>query len=94
VICFFARGVYTPEIVTQALATLGLEISPRDLEDLGTKILRLKHAFKEREGFSLGKIRIPNRILETPSSFGKIEEDFLRRALAWTVNVLDNKIEM
>ena len=25
VVCFFARGVYTPEVVLQALATVGID---------------------------------------------------------------------
>jgi aldehyde:ferredoxin oxidoreductase len=94
VICFFARGVYTPEVVTEALAALGLGTSPFELDRLGSKILRLKHAFKKREGFSLEEIRIPGRILETPSAVGMIDEDFMRRALAWTVKMLDPKLEM
>jgi aldehyde:ferredoxin oxidoreductase len=81
VICFFARKVYTPEIIQRALKTLGLKYTPDDLSHLGVDILRQKHQFKAREGFDLSNIRIPGRILETPSSLGLIDEDFMRQTL-------------
>ena len=81
VICFFARGVYTPEIIQKALHTIGLEYTPEELSKLGEEILKLKHHFKKREGFDLGKIRIPDRILEIPSSRGIIDGDFIRQTL-------------
>jgi aldehyde:ferredoxin oxidoreductase len=82
VICFFARGVYTPEIIQQALQTLGLIYTPADLKRLGADTLQLKHEFKTREGFDLSKVRIPRRILETPASLGLIDEDFMLETLA------------
>ncbi len=82
VICFFARGVYTPDIIQQALGAIGIEFSPSDLNRLGVDILRRKHQYKAREGFDLSTIRIPNRILETPSSLGLIDGKFIRQTLA------------
>lgn len=82
VICFFARAVYTPEVVRQALGTVGLDYSLEELNRLGENILKMKHDFKEREGFDLSKVRIPGRILETSSPLGKIDEDFMRQTLA------------
>ena len=82
VVCFFARGVYTPEAVLRALAVAGWDRSADDLTRLGSEILRRKHEFKTREGFDPAKLRIPRRILETPSPLGVLDEDFLRRAIA------------
>ncbi len=81
VVCFFARGVYTPEVVERALAVAGIERSPDDLARLGADILRSKYAFKTREGFDPARLRIPGRILETPSPLGALDEEFLRRAI-------------
>ena len=81
VICFFARGVYTPELIQKALHTIGLEYTPEDLIQLGVDTLHLKHQFKAREGFDLQNIRIPRRIFETPSTLGIIDEDFVRQVL-------------
>ena len=81
VICYFARGVYTPEIVQQALAVAGLDWSSDDLARLGTEALQRKHDFKVREGFDLSQLRVPRRILETPSALGPLDEDFIKRAI-------------
>lgn len=81
VICLFARGVYDPETVQEALACAGFERSAEALEGLGVEILRRKYAFKRREGFSLPDIRIPRRIVETPTPFGPFDEEFLRQAI-------------
>ena len=82
VVCFFARGVYTPETVLRALAVTSSEHTAEDLVRLGTETLRRKYAFKMREGFDPAALRIPRRILETPSPLGPLEEEFLRRAVA------------
>ena len=81
VICLFARGMYTPEVVLQALATAGYAWSQDDLARLGADVLRRKYDFKQREGFDLAKLRIPKRILETDTPLGKIDEGFMRQAI-------------
>ncbi|RME33996.1 MAG: aldehyde:ferredoxin oxidoreductase, partial [Thermoflexia bacterium] len=82
VVCFFARGVYTPEVVGRALAVAGMPRSADDLARLGAETLARKQAFKTREGFDPARLRIPRRILETPSPLGTLDEEFLRRAIA------------
>ena len=82
VVCFFARGVYTPEVVLRALAAAGFERSADDLARLGAETLHRKYAFKRREGFDPAALRIPGRILETPSPLGLLDEDFLRQAIS------------
>ncbi|MBN1994388.1 MAG: aldehyde ferredoxin oxidoreductase family protein [Anaerolineae bacterium] len=82
VICLFARGIYTPEVVQNALAAVGIDRSVEDLARLGRETLRLKHAFKTREGFELGQLRLPHRIFETPAPAGKFDEDFMKQTIA------------
>jgi aldehyde:ferredoxin oxidoreductase len=82
VICLFARGMYTPEVVLQGLATAGYAWSQDDLARLGADVLRRKYDFKQREGFNLTGLRIPKRILETDTPVGKIDETFIRQAIA------------
>lgn len=81
VVCFFSRGIYTPSVVTEALGTLGIAMDADGLKGFGRDVLERKHAFKAREGFDVEKVRIPRRILETPTPLGRIEESFLREAL-------------
>ena len=94
VVCFFARGVYAPETVARALAVAGLERSTSDLARLGAETLRRKHAFKLREGFDPARLRIPRRVLETPSPLGLVSEDLMRNAIAHFVEELSQPVEI
>ncbi|NLG27034.1 MAG: aldehyde:ferredoxin oxidoreductase [Chloroflexi bacterium] len=82
VVCFFARGVYSGEVSQRALEAIGVSLGAADLQRLGAETLRLKDAFKRREGFDLTGLRIPQRILETTSPLGAVDEAFMRAALA------------
>jgi aldehyde:ferredoxin oxidoreductase len=81
VVCFFARGVYTPDVTTRVLATVGWTVTRDDLNRIAADALRRKQAFKAREGFDATKLRIPGRILETPTPLGVLDEAFLRKAI-------------
>lgn len=81
VVCFFARGVYTPEIILQALATIGFDRTQEDLTQIGKDTLRRKFRFKKRHGFAPNSLRIPQRIFDTPSPTGPITEKFIRQGI-------------
>jgi len=70
VVCFFARGIYSPERTAAALRVAGFEYTAEDLQRIGADIHRRKYAFKFREGFSFETLRVPGRIFETPSPAG------------------------
>jgi aldehyde:ferredoxin oxidoreductase len=82
VVCFFARKLYTPEAVAEALSMAGVEKTPAQLQTLGREILAAKHAYRTREGFDMASLRIPKRLLETETPLGRLDEAFLRRALS------------
>jgi len=79
--CYFARGVFTPEVIVKALSTLNYQLSPENLTEIGGNILKAKYNFKTREGFNLSKLRIPNRIFETPTPAGQLSEEFIRESI-------------
>ena len=81
VVCFFARGIYQPDVASKALHLAGFDIAPEALHHIGEEIHREKYRFKTREGFSLDKLRLPKRIFETPSPLGKLDEKFIRGAI-------------
>ena len=81
VICFFARGIYQPDTICKSLHSAGFDLTPADLYRIGEEIHREKYRFKIREGFSLENSRLPGRIFETPSPVGKLDEEFIRKAL-------------
>jgi len=88
VVCFFARGVYTSETALRALAAVDFQRSADDLARLGAETLHRKYAFKVREGFDLAELRIPRRILETPSPLGLVDEGLLRQTITHLVEEL------
>ena len=83
VICFFSREIYKRDVVIDALKCVGINMTEKDLERIGTEIHRSKYAFKLREGFSFEKLRIPRRIYETSSPLGMLKEEYFRDALAY-----------
>ncbi|MGB9758009.1 MAG: aldehyde ferredoxin oxidoreductase N-terminal domain-containing protein [Candidatus Bipolaricaulaceae bacterium] len=91
VVCFFARGLYDFGTISGALAALGIERTPEELENLGIQILRRKYAFKVREGFELEGLPIPQRAVEAPTPSGRVEEEFLRRALREMARLLEGE---
>lgn len=88
VVCFFARGIYLPELVPQLLTVTGFEFTPDDLTRIGQEIHREKYRFKYREGFSLDTLRIPGRIFETPSPIPCMSRDYVEEAIACAKEML------
>jgi len=88
VVCFFARGIYQPDTVSKALSLAGLELSGGDLTRVGEEIHRNKHELKRREGFSLERLRIPARILETETPIGHCHESIMREAVEHFVGLV------
>lgn len=81
VVCFFSRGLYTPQVIVEALASLGMDTDEAQLRDIGSDTLQRKVRFKLREGFDPLAQPIPKRILETESPSGVISSEFLDEAL-------------
>jgi len=81
VLCLFARGVYTLQVVIEAFKPLGWELSENDLKDVGKKIHLLKFKYKLDEGFDISQLRFPKRIFETPTPHGQLDPVFMEQAL-------------
>jgi len=81
VLCLFARGVYTPQVVVEAFKPLGWELSENDLREIGKRIHLLKLKYKLDEGFSFDQLRFPKRIFETPSPHGALDPAFMEQAV-------------
>ena len=81
VVCFFARGIYSPEMIQKCLACAGMERDAGALSHLGKTILQEKFAFKKREGFSFDTLNIPQRILDIETPQGKISREYLEECI-------------
>ncbi len=51
VVCLFARGIYTPDIISTALKHAGFNLTEQELKAVGEKIYRDKCRYNLREGF-------------------------------------------
>ncbi|KYH36832.1 MAG: aldehyde:ferredoxin oxidoreductase [Candidatus Bathyarchaeota archaeon B24] len=81
VVCYFARGIYRPEMVEEALKPVGYSLDVEALRKLGLEILRDKNRFKVREGFNPEKLKPPKRIYETPTPLGHVDEKLMEEAV-------------
>ncbi|MCS7104222.1 MAG: aldehyde ferredoxin oxidoreductase family protein [Thermofilaceae archaeon] len=81
VICLFARGIYTPQVVVEGFRPLGVELSESDLLRIGREIHLLKLKFKLDEGFNFSQLRFPKRIFETSTPHGRLDPSFMDTAL-------------
>ncbi len=81
VVCLFARGIYTDDVVVKTLNALGHPWTEEGLLELGKEILRRKHAFKAREGFDFDELRLPRRIFTVPAHTGPFDEEFMRKTI-------------
>lgn len=88
VICFFARGIYRPQTVIEALQVTGREFAEEELRRLGEMIYREKCRFKIKAGFSPAHLRFPARIFSTPAAAGVIEPGYLQEAVAYLERIL------
>ena len=73
VICLFARKVYSRDVIIKALDSVGIKTTNEELTEIAREILRLKYRIKERLGYSLDSIKIPERYFETKTLNGKLD---------------------
>ncbi len=81
VVCFFARGIYKPEMVVKTLKTLGYDYDIDGLKDLGKRIYKEKQRLKHELGFKPEALRPPERVLETESPHGTLKIEYFDEAL-------------
>lgn len=82
-ICLFARGIYKPEVVVKCFKPLKMEYSVEQLKRLGREIWIEKQLIKRAEGFNALGLRIPERILKTPTPLGNIDAEYIKEALRY-----------
>lgn len=73
VICLFARKVYSREVIIKALDSIGIKKTNEELTESAREILKLKYKIKEKLGYSLNSIKIPERYFETKTLNGKLD---------------------
>jgi aldehyde:ferredoxin oxidoreductase len=79
--CLFARKVYTPEVVVECFESIGRPFANEELKEAGRRIFDLKNKLRKKLGFDISSLRIPGRVLETPTPSGMVSRQFLREVL-------------
>ena len=74
VMCLFARKIYDRDIILEALASVGFEMTDVELTNAAKRIYAVKLRVKKALGFNLKDIRLPKRFFETPSIHGNLDE--------------------
>lgn len=80
-VCLFARSIYTKRRILEGLKAIGIERTGEELDKIGRKILDRAFEFKFREGFDFGEVKIPERLFESPTANGLLDEKVLRDML-------------
>lgn len=88
-VCFFARGIYDLNLVSESIKLLGFNYDEHQLHEIGKQIHLKKYQFKMREGFKFEKLIIPERIYETVDPTGKITKEFIRKGLDYAQNLIN-----
>ena len=80
-ICLFARGIYSPEVVSETLETIGIHRTPEQLTELGKLICRKKLLLKKKFGYDPEDLTLPKRFFETVATTGRLDEERVKKAL-------------
>ncbi|MFP3872250.1 MAG: aldehyde ferredoxin oxidoreductase N-terminal domain-containing protein [Candidatus Natronoplasma sp.] len=91
VVCYFARGVYDDDLIVRALEPLGIKIKEKELRDLGEEIYFEKLGLKKELGFDMDDLRIPERVYETESARGPVNEEYVQKALDHFKSVMEGQ---
>ncbi|MDD1770144.1 MAG: hypothetical protein LUO79_03570, partial [Methanomassiliicoccales archaeon] len=73
VACLFARSVFSEELISEMLGSVGLEYSEDELKQIGKKVYREKMAYKLAEGFDPSAVEVPGRFFETITPVGRLD---------------------
>lgn len=79
--CLFGRNVYTYENIIQALKSLGIERTEKELKALGKEVFRKKFELKKKFGFKYENLTFPKRFFETASTTGMLDEERIKKAI-------------
>jgi aldehyde:ferredoxin oxidoreductase len=92
VVCLFGRAVYEPDLIATALSSIGMPVSPDEVEAAGEEIFKLKWQAKTHFGYSLDRIHIPRRYFETPSGSGLLQPERFQNLLSLYRKRLSEKL--
>jgi aldehyde:ferredoxin oxidoreductase len=78
VACLFARNVYTKELLSQCLSSVGYQSLADNIDSVSSDIQKLRWKTRIETGFDPKKVSIPKRFTEITTWKGNIDQDFLK----------------
>ncbi|WP_028586226.1 aldehyde ferredoxin oxidoreductase N-terminal domain-containing protein [Desulfocurvus vexinensis] len=75
--CLFARGIYTPELLAEALDAAGFPATAQNLDALASEAQRLRWRLKLDTGYDPGKVTIPRRFSEVVTWKGAMDQGYM-----------------
>jgi len=78
VACLFARNVYTKELLSQCLSSVGYQSLADNIDSVSSNIQKLRWKTRIETGFDPKKVSIPKRFTEITTWKGNIDQDFLK----------------
>lgn len=92
VMCLFARGVYTPEVVKECLNVVGYDVDTSKMNQIARTIHGMKYLLKEKLGFKFSDLNLPKKLTNVYTSRGKMsEQDFKKRVELYSNLVEEDK---
>lgn len=79
VACLFARSVYTDELLSKCLHSVGYDSLADNIESVSRQIQKLRWKTRFATGFDPKGVTIPKRFTEVTTWRGRIDEDFLKK---------------
>ena len=77
VACLFSRGVYTEELLPQAMESVGYGALNDSMEEIGMGVQRLRWRLRIGMGYDPASVTIPKRFTEVTTWKGPIDVDYL-----------------
>jgi aldehyde:ferredoxin oxidoreductase len=78
VACLFARGVYTNELLSACLKSVGYESLASNLDQVSTTIQKLRWKVRFDTGFNPEAVTIPKRFMEIKTWKGPMDPEYMQ----------------
>ena len=82
VVCLFARGVYTRELLADCLQALGYNALAENMDQISGHIQELRWKTRFSTGFDPATISIPKRFSQVSNWKGALDAEFMDRLKA------------
>ncbi len=79
VACLFARSVYTDELLSKCLHSVGYDTLADNIESVSQQIQKLRWKTRFATGFDPKGVAIPKRFTEVTTWRGRVDENFLKK---------------